>query len=40
MAKKVAGGKVIWGKTAGVSGFIKKRGGSPHEPKISIGVTK
>ena len=27
MAKKVAGGKVVWGKTAGVSGFIKSRGG-------------
>ncbi len=27
MAKKVAGGKVIWGKTAGVPGFIKSRGG-------------
>jgi len=26
-AKKVAGGKVIWGKTAGVPGFIKSRGG-------------
>ena len=26
-AKKVAGGKVIWGKKAAVRGFIKKRGG-------------
>ena len=26
-AKKVAGGKVIWGKKAGVRGFIEKRGG-------------
>ena len=27
MAKKVTGGKVVWGKTAGVPKFIKSRGG-------------
>ena len=36
--KKATTGKVIWGKVTDMPGFIKKRGGSPHEPKISIGV--
>ena len=38
--KKATTGKVIWGKVTDMPGFIKKRGGSPYEPKISIGVTK
>ena len=38
--KKATTGKVIWGKVTDMPGFIKKRGGNPHEPKISIGVVK
>ena len=38
--KKATTGKVIWGKVTDMPGFIKKRGGSPHEPKISIGIVK
>ena len=38
IVKKATTGKVIWGKVTDMPGFIKKRGGSPHEPKISIGV--
>ena len=38
IVKKATTGKVIWGKLTDMPGFIKKRGGSPHEPKISIGV--
>ena len=38
--KKVTTGKVIWGTIADMPGFIKKRGGSPYEPKISIKVVK
>jgi hypothetical protein len=38
IVKKVTTGKVIWGKLTDMPGFIKSRGGSPHEPKISIGV--
>ena len=36
--KKATTGKVIWGKLTDMPKFIKSRGGSPHEPKISIGV--
>ena len=38
IVKKTTTGKVIWGKLTDMPGFIKSRGGSPHEPKISIGV--
>ena len=27
IAKKISTGKVIWGKKAGIAGFLKKRGG-------------
>ena len=36
--KKATTGKVIWGKLTDMPGFIKKRGGNPHEPKISIRI--
>ena len=40
IVKKATTGKVIWGKVTDMPKFIKKRGGNPHEPKISIGVVK
>jgi hypothetical protein len=36
--KKVTTGKVIWGTLTDMPGFIKKRGGNPHEPKFSIRI--
>jgi len=36
--KKAITGKVIWGTVADMPGFIKKRGGNPYEPKISVRV--
>ena len=38
IVKKATTGKVIWGKLTDMPGFIKKRGGNPHEFKFKIGV--
>ena len=38
IVKKATTGKVIWGKLTDMPKFIKKRGGSPHEPKFKIGI--
>jgi hypothetical protein len=38
IVKKATTGKVIWGKLTDMPGFIKKRGGNPHEFKFKIKV--
>ena len=38
IVKKATTGKVIWGKLTDMPKFIKSRGGSPYDPKISVRV--